>query len=202
MRVCDNFELGYLSGLVVGDCSLFAQKSRNYGIRLETTDKELASQFCKTIKTLNPFQKIFSYHRIHGFSKKLSIIKIINSKELYERFRPYKKADYHWEIPSFLQDIESKRGFLKGIFDAEGGIYAPTKSHCKPYLYLFSKHEDNLRQIAYLLSEFKIESKIWHVKKNECELSIGKKEGRRLFSQIIGFRLPRKCLLLQKYGGI
>ena len=104
--------------------------------------------------------------------------------------------------PEDLKTQEEKTAYIRGFFDAEGGIYPPQKSHSKPYLYLHSKHQDNLNQVANVLSEFQIESRIWRTHINEYCLSIGKKASRIAFSQIVGFGLPRKQSNLEKYGGL
>jgi len=203
-------KLGYFCGLTLGDAALFKTKGRNYGVRLESTDNELAVCFYDAVKkafpNLNPFfrtrQKIRYFPQCDKKYDSKTILVTVYSKRLYEALRPFKGKDFHWTIPTFLPSVESKIGFLQGIFDAEGSIHIPNGRKRKlPTATLYSKHRDNLWQVKILLNKFGIRSSLPKNKLIRCCLELRGIDTVTVFKTIIGFNLPRKRSKLASYCG-
>lgn len=200
-----DFLLGYLLGLIIGDGWIEKTKSRNYIIGLETTRRDYANLFSRTLRMRFPTLRIFIYERrkARRFPNgqtytSSSITTWVNSKQLYLILRPCKLKDFHWTIPDavFLTK-EAQRGFLRGIFDAEGSVDVPDR-----YLTLASKHKSNLQQVEDLLLRFGVRS--W-IQKRKSELRISSKNNCIVFRNEVGFgylpkirKLAEICTL--KYG--
>jgi intein-encoded DNA endonuclease-like protein len=194
-------ELGYLCGLVMGDGYLYKAKSRNYTIGLETTDEELANAFVETVNHVFPQLSVCvnERKRKHGFSAKKSVIITTSSKMLYEALRPFKLPDYRWIIPSFIDTKDSLRGFIRGIFDTEGGVHKPIIHRIHPpRVYCYSKHKENLTEVKEILMELFGINGFWSSKRITT-LYIGDINSVTLFYSEIGFGLPRKRLKLERY---
>jgi intein-encoded DNA endonuclease-like protein len=182
--------------LVIGDGYLKATKSHNYVIGLETTRKDYADHFTNVIQTRFTSLTVQRYQREKSrrfpngtFTNSTSFIVTTDSKQLYLLLRPYKQRDFHWSIPEIvLQSTEAKRGFLQGIFDAEGSVDVNDAT-----IQLISKHRQNLFQVQRLLAQFSIKS--W-VMQSRGRLKIYSRGGCIRFQKEIDFRyLPKKTKL-------
>lgn len=204
--------LGYFCGLTLGDGSLFKTKMRNYGVKLETTDVELADCFHTSVKVafpnLKPFyqtrRKIRYFPQCRKKYDSQTVTVTVYSKRLYEALRSSKGKDFHWTIPTFLTSVESKIGFLQGIFDAEGSIHSPHGRKRKlPSVALYSKHEDNLLQVKTMLSHFGVRScKVYRIR-HQCAhaFELRSTDTVTKFKPLIGFNLPRKRSKLASFCG-
>lgn len=191
------FNFGYLCGLVLGDGYLFRTKNRNYRVSLESTDEELATLFVEVARNLgfNPLgykrAKLRSFKSGYSYSNESWVI-TINSKQLYYLLRPFKKEDFLWQIPIFLvKKKEAILGFLSGLFDAEGTVD-------KKGLALSSKRIENVKQIQIVLSNVGIKSRLYVTRSSAQILTIREHLSKQLFQRLIGFRLQRKNVKLQK----
>ncbi len=145
-------ELGYFSGLVIGDGWIYRQKSRNYIIAIESTKIDIIDQFSKSaIKLSLKPSRIYIRQKTRKFPngeiRTDTLYKVlVNSKILYDVLKPYKQNEFRWQIPKFLNTKESLFGFIGGLFDAEGnvGLFK---------IAMASKHTENLIQIKKLLQE-------------------------------------------------
>jgi len=194
------FWTGYFCGLVLGDGYLESSKTRNYRIGVLSTKKELRGQFIKAVRKISPAMTVFQTQRRisrsfpNGVRREDMHYRVIfNSKELYQALRPFKKRDSIWEIPTFLTSRASLRGFLRGIFDAEGSVtLTNSKREWHFHLDLTSKHRSNLNSIAWLLLRFGIFCYTYYIPAGEFELEIGDRDSLRRFAKFINFGLSRK----------
>ncbi len=185
-------DLGYILGLVIGDGSIQATKTRNYRISLETTRKDYADLFEEVLKRRLPSltagrgrrekKRQFPNGRI---TKTPTFTIHASSKQLYEFIRPYKQDDFHWQIPKLaLERKDAARGFLQGIFDAEGSV-----DRTAPSVRLFSKHRGNLLPVRELLKSLGVKS--W-VRLPRGELRISSRGNCIRFQKEVGFRYEPK----------
>jgi len=194
------FWMGYFCGLVLGDGSLASAKTRNYQIAVESTKKELRRQFIKAVRKISPAVAVFQRQgRVsrsfpNGVRREdMHYSAVINSKKLYQVLRPFKKEDSIWEIPTFLTSRASLRGFLRGIFDAEGCVVLnSSRGRWYPFLVLSSKHQSNLNPIAWLLLRFGIFSHTRRTWAGRFELKISDRDSLKRFAKFINFGLDRK----------
>lgn len=196
------FDFGYLCGLVLGDGYLFRTKNGNYRVGLETTDEELATIFVDITRKMgfNPLlyrrSKNRSFATGQVYSNESCAI-TINSKQLYDLLRPFKKEDSFWDIPSFLfENEEAITGFLSGIFDAEGTVQMGESGCSNGKIGISSKHKENLEQVRALLERSGLKAKIYPYTKPI--LVISRYSDKSLFYSKIGFRLKRKNQRLSK----
>jgi len=192
-------DLGYLCGLIIGDGSIRKARSNNYTIQLSTTRKEFRDHFVESAVRVSSLLKSYLYeYKVTRMFPNGSVRSdmmyraIIDSKALYDALRPFKRPDYHWQVPSFLDTMDAQRGFLQGIFDAEGSVIFNKKQVSMSYIQIASKHKSNLLEIEQLLKKFGIEGC--------CFTKVGAVWGLRfwgrrnllLFATRIGFRLKKK----------
>lgn len=193
-------DLGYFCGLVLGDGSLYVRKKRRYYvIRLETTDSSLLACFVKVARKLGLNPRIGRRRRkrvIWGKFYDQTFLHVrANSKVIYEFLRRCKLPDYHWQYPQKCDTHEFARGFLRGMFDADGSV-----DFCNgaPRVSLVSKHRENLNQIQSLLSSLGIYSSMIANHPNASTLRIIRRSGILTFYREVGFGLERKQMKLEK----
>lgn len=192
------FNLGCLCGLILGDGYISKTKHRNYRINVKTTKADFAQYFTKILEEACPNLMVHRQVGIHTRKFPNGTIKTdtmylveTNSKILYEVIRPFKQRDYFWQIPKFLTTLESKMGFIRGIFDAEGCV-STNRLNKKGIYYLHitvaSKHKDNLVPIQELLFSLGISTHLYA--RNNAYIStlqIHKREDLIKFQRIINF---------------
>lgn len=198
-----SFQLGYFSGWLLGDGTLFKIKNGNYRIQFETTKVETIGLLTSVVKQLWPDINYLHSTRLktrkfpNGTIRTNQLFSLtFNSKAIYKAFCPYKETGYYWRMPDFLNTIESELGFLRGIFDAEG---CATKSwignnnyiHCR--VTLVSKRESNLIPIIHLLRKFAIRSRLEKLQGgNQFRLVIARIADLTKFANQIGFGIKEK----------
>jgi len=190
-------DLGWLVGVILGDGYIWRMQSGGYVIGMDTPEAAYARLFARTLKRRFPGLWVRQYFRrrnrvLNGrkFVEKAHSVRAV-SKFLYDFLRPHKRPDFHWTIPSsILKSRPCVRGFLQGIYDAEGGV-----QKSGPLICLTSKHRRNLSPVRDLLLGYGIESRFY--RDYTCyRLLISRKKNLFLFRDRIGFRLPRKQNLL------
>jgi len=190
-------DFGYFCGLILGDGDIVSTKNKNYLVRLGSTRAEFVQLFLSLIRSLfpqlNPYMTIERRIRTFPNGQEYNTPTyrvIVNSKILYEAFRPYKLPDYHWKVPDFLTTKESIIGFIRGIFDAEATVIIDKSRHHR--IDLSSKHGNNLEQIKVLLGKFGIQSRLY-VRQTMSHLYISTKCDLETFKRAIDFNyLPKK----------
>lgn len=129
----DNFDCGYLVGVVLGDGSLMKKKNRkgysSYGIELMVTSEAFALKFAGTVERLVGRRAMRrSAERSLKGNEKIKMppcsihvhIVRITSRDWYQRlFRIKKERDFSG-IVNMSRDF--KDGFLRGIVDSEGYV--------------------------------------------------------------------------------
>lgn len=195
------WKLGYFCGLLLGDgCLCYDKTNRAHLISFETPVKEFAGIIFGTMHQvgLNP-----------SLRERIRIRKLPNdqvtdlhyeikacSKVLYETLQPYKKSNKPWFVPKFLTSDESLKGFLRGIYDAEGSVstYFRWKSSQKEsvYITLCSKFGEGLLEVASVLRRFGIEPTPKLNRSSTFHLVIAKKASVQKFAEQIGFNLSWK----------
>jgi len=146
-----NWNYGYFLGLTLGDGSIWhSKRTGNYYIQLESTNRELVNLFREAGKILglHPTTEKPQFRESSFSPKKLHYRTRATSKVLFSLLRPLKLDDSYWKLPS-LPTKESRRGFLAGLFDAEGSV-------SKDRLDYSSKHVENLEQLLPLLKELEL----------------------------------------------
>ena len=152
-------DLGWLVGVILGDGYIWRMQSGGYVIGLDTPEVYYANLFGTTLAKRFPGLWAKRYFRrrnrlLNGkeFVEEIYTVRAV-SKFLYDFLRPHKQRDFHWTIPSSIRKSRAcTRGFLQGIYDAEGGVQPTRKRIC-----LTSKHRRNLSPVRELLQEFGIE---------------------------------------------
>ena len=186
-------DLGWLVGVILGDGYIWRMQSGGYVIGLDTPEAYYATLFSNTMAKRFPGLWVRQYFRRRNrqfkgkeFIEQVYTVRAV-SRFLYDFLRPHKQPDFHWTIPSSIRESQAcTRGFLQGIFDAEGGVHSS-----RPRICITSKHWQNLSPVRELLQEFGIESR-GYLDRNCSRLFIQRKKALVLFRDEIGFRLPRK----------
>src|SRR5947199_5467907 len=163
-------DLGWLVGIVLGDGYIWRMQSGGYVIGLDTPEEYYAALFCSTMAKRFPRLWVRQYFRRRNrlrnnikFVEEVYTVRAV-SRFLYDFLRPHKQPDFHWTIPVSIYESQAcMRGFLQGIYDAEGGI----QTSGGPRLCLTSKHRQSLSPVGYLVREFWIESRLYR----ECNCS-------------------------------
>ncbi len=142
--------LSYLIGFIVGD-GCFDSYGSHYRIKISEQKIEQLD-FLKNI-----IVKIFGVKcliRNEGSNRQKSNFLIINSKPVF-RFLTKVLRIKVGEVPKFIKqsDIENKKYFMRGIFDADGSV-DPKYIRCR--IRLFQKSSDLLRDIINMLKEVEI----------------------------------------------
>ena len=120
-------DLGYFLGVMKGDGSSYVTHDglgySRYCIQLEVTDREFAERFQ-------------AFLRNYGIQRKIVLKKAKNARQRFTYFIHYYKSKPYelWEISRWdLEKIESSLtdsgviGFLRGIYESEGGFYSNEK---------------------------------------------------------------------------
>lgn len=169
-------------GFVVGaseDGIVYYRESKNeYGLEIDQNSLEWLEVVQKKLK--------------RAYNKKSRIRKTtkgyfrlnVYSKELFSELSRYRKK------PSLvLQESEEfQRGFLQGIFDAEGSVRKERR-----HLTVSSKRKETIRILKILLKEFGINiGKPNKDKNNVISIPFYGKENLKRFEKQIGFRHPAK----------
>lgn len=207
-------DLGYFCGVVIGDGSIMPVREGCGAVSLQTHEWEFANLFKETARRLFPAlsSKIQTFltkpQTWRGYTIQSSIrySVVLSSIILYNALRPYKQPDSRWEIPKFLTTLESHKGFLQGIFDADGSVSRNKYWKLKEpgwsgrtwfgRIVLSSKHRESLEQVQELLfRQFGTSSKV-HTSSRVSMLQIGDYENKTKFYKQIGFRLERKMKIL------
>lgn len=186
-------DLGWLVGVILGDGYIWRMQSGGYVIGLDTPEAAYAALFAGTMERRFPGLWVRQYFRrrnrlMNGreFVEELHTVRAV-SRYIYDFLRPHKQPDFRWTIPlSIHQSQACVRGFLQGIYDAEGGV-----QKSGPRICLTSKHWENLSPARRLLQEFGIESRRYR-DYNCSRLFMGRTKDMLLFRDRIGFRLSRK----------
>lgn len=198
--------VGYLCGLILGDGFIIKTKRRNYWICLETTKLDFRDFFKEAVKVAFPNLHCYLSERVKkrkfpngSVRTNLTYLVRVDSKQLYQALCPYKRKDHHWTVPRFLSTKKSKIGFLKGIYDAEGGVAKKfINNKGNGTIGLGSKHKQNLIPVAKLLKNLDIESRMYKDKASNCyRLCIIRKKSKILFKKLINFRLEHKRKALE-----
>ena len=192
-----DFNLGWITGIVLGDGNVIKDR-RNFVTRLGSTDKTYVELFAEVMKHRFPNLTVGRYDGWRTYrvpTGKMMTRHVywarIYSKRLYDFFRPHKLEDYHWTIPLVvLSNIQAKRGFLQGIYDAEGSISTNSRGDCT--IALASKHKSNLIPIQGFLNGLGIRS-TWDMH-NQAVLRVSGRNQCIQFGNKIGFRMPRKSV--------
>lgn len=183
--------LGYFCGLVIGDGSIkHAKKTRNYRIRVCSTKTELIKVFkfsanklgLKVHKWMTETETVFSSGKVKQY------FACVDSKILYEKLNPYKLDNQKFDIPQFLTTDESRKGFLSGFFDAEGGTSGKE-------VRADSKWRSNLEKIRHLLNKYGISATIYprpRENPTRYRIRIFRIDSVKKFHKLIGFSLERK----------
>src|SRR5438445_5576925 len=132
-----NADLGWLVGVILGDGYIWRMQSGGYVIGLDTPEVFYADLFGGTLAKRFPGLWVKRYfrrrNRIFNGKKFVEDVYTIRavSKFLYDFPRPHKQHDFHWTIPSSIHRSRAcMRGFLQGIFDAEGGLHSSRPRIC------------------------------------------------------------------------
>lgn len=190
--------LGYVIGVLVGDGSLTKTRDYHYfkngkqvrkaeatkivprfrhTISLQCRDEDFAKAFVTHLKVVTlkkpTFYKVKKYYHVR-----------LTSIEWFHKLKPL-KDDLMWIINS---SFETKKGFLRGLFDSEASVDK------RPRVCLYNKNYDLLVFSQKLLKEFGIESYLISKEKirgARCSRLYIYKNARE-FGQLIGFSIQRK----------
>ncbi len=192
-----DFDLGGITGIVLGDGNVISDKKNRGIVRLGSTEKSYVDLFTEVTSKRFPNltvgrQDEWKTYRVPSGKWVTGHVywARIYSKRLFEFFRPHKMNDYHWTIPPMiLSNIVSKRGFLQGIYDAEGSISIGKRG--KYTICLASKHKSNLIPIQEFLTALGING-AWDMH-NQAVLRISGRNQCIQFGNKIGFRIARKA---------
>ena len=190
------WDWGYFCGLVIGDGTLYRTRN-NYSIQVGSTKTELVKAFrvCAKKLKLNP-SRIYAWERRRKLPNgeirnDVMYFCVMRSKIVYNLLRPCKLKDYRFKIPEFVfENVKALAGFLRGWFDAEGGI--------GDYVRASSKHGSNIEQIRKALERLGIRSTFGWYPATGFVVRICDCASIKLFAQLVGFGLARKRRKLSK----
>ena len=180
-------DLGWIVGTILGDGYIRRSKRMNYTIRLHSPRLEYCNLFMRVVKRRFPVLAVTRCVRPPSQGEcGPQFFFEVNSKVLYEFLRPHKQKDYHWTVPSEIKNSrDGLRGFLQGIFDAEGSVG-------ETCIEISSKHRENLEQLLPLLGSFSVIGKIYPHGDRHWILHIAGKRRATAFFKEIGFRYSPK----------
>lgn len=199
-------DFGHLCGLVLGDGYVFAKKSRNYGIGVATTDPELRELFSQLVESfsLTPITYERKDEREKWGKKYVQTVLECetNSKTMYSFFNEIKLNDHRWIYPEEMDCEEFRKGFLRGMFDAEGTINLSEREKRRlphPRIWFGQKHSECVNVICNLLQQLEIESNVYR-EPDFFRLDIYRINSVRRFYTQVNFGLPRKKKKLEEYA--
>jgi len=203
-----SFQFGELCGWIFGDGTMGKINGGGYRFTFRTTKTETLNCIRNVIGEALPAKRAGESGLVNTKPFPNGTVRTaqeyylyFSSEALYRALRPFKYWDF-WVVPSFIRRSQrAKRGFLRGIFDAEGtiakpGIWKHNGTQCRRsrQISLSSKHIQNLKQVQSLLLQLGIESHIYPRGNNSSTpcLCIMHKSSKVLFRDVIGFRLDYK----------
>jgi len=186
-----SFELGYVLGAIYGDGSIMYDEKRTlYNIRFAVLDKEFRDILLENIKKVYPY---------------LIDLKNMSRKgKIYYGLNIFSK-DFCGILKNFslnMMNQDMRRGFIVGIFDAEGsvGVYnldKPTK--VKRMISFTQKFGNVLNMVKEIIIGNGIKFYAWtrkgsgfNPKGRYLNLIITGKKNLILFKENFGFAIPRK----------
>lgn len=207
--IIKNKELPYIIGILIGDgCFYKVIKKGSYAqgrIVLGVKEKELAEKFTDSVyKILHKKKK----YTVRWSNAQRVYIVEFSSKELVEYLSK--------SLSELKEEIKiNPKGFLTGIFDAEGSISIKfQKGRIYPRIFLTNSDTELIEYVKILLTKFKISSTIQKntikgkektilgkktFTNNTCyNLSIENIKGVKKFANIIKFNIKRKQRRLKK----
>jgi hypothetical protein len=219
--ITPDYSLGYVIGVLMGDGSLSTWKDYHYfddnfqqvrkakatkivlrfryGFQLQVQDKDFAEEFAKHLSRISgrkvaPYEvsrppvteiagnKLAEPYEFRGYKVQMT------HKGLYQQIKPLLQ-NLTWMRPS---NIEVKKGFLRGLFDSEGGVSLAVGVYtCRAHIHLTNTNVALLLLTKDLLKEFGINSYIQTMPKIS-RLWIKRKDDAEKFYRIIGFSINRK----------
>jgi len=203
------FDHGYITGFILGDgCAtkgsylVHGKKTPNYKVLVGTTVKQTAEHFRDKMQATFPQLSPYFRETTHKYKDgRIPYFEVwVSSKEFWGFIRPLKLPDFAWRFPGELGSEDFKRGFLQGIFDAEGCIYQnhgkrgfPSYDTLYWRIEIGQKQRGNLDQICTLLREFNISGVISPENNSHMwKLTIAKRDQVLLFCKEVSFALPKK----------
>lgn len=193
--------LGYLVGEIFGDGWLYRNR-RNWRICLGTKSPDQAILFedaCRKVG-LHPFRYLRITKRLlrDKLYETPMIVVVSDSKNLWELLHRYKGSRF-WQYPTQLDNPEFARGFLQGIFDAEGSVSRRSGRKRGGRIHLWQKDKLEIETIVRLLARFGIPSRKYISRtRGLWFLQIYQNDGIKKFHREIGFRIPHKRKKLEE----
>jgi len=193
-------KLAYLLGALYGD-GCFSKEGK---VRFSSTDREFIDEVSKIVKELFKIELNIRINRLSLKNPKWRDSFELSSRRLYKLLSKFNPENID-VIPNFIEsgDIKTKASFIRGYFDAEGGVYLTTIKR-KDRLYnqitrhikCFSNNTRMLEKIKDLLNQLQIKSSIFKGKKDNFYVGLWNYQSIKRFNELIGFIIKRKQLAL------
>lgn len=179
-------EKGFILGASHDGIVYYRKNKNEYGLEIEQ----------KSAEWLEIVQRALE----KAYSKKSRIRK---TKKGYYRLNVYSKSLYiellkFRTTPKLIleQPEDFQKGFLQGIFDAEGSI-RKERSH----ITVSSNQEDIIEVVKNIMERYGFKlGKPWKDKNNVISIPLYGKESMKLFSDLINFRHPEKLSRLKLFA--
>ena len=183
-------ELAYLLG-AFRDATIDERKGKNYEIKIAQKNKKWLQLIQKLLK--NEFKKEGSITR---HMKGYWILRI-NGKEIVNKIKEIsemKIPQENWNTPSriFKSGSEIKVSYIKGFFDAEGGLPKKITKKSQKYIIFSQKNKESLEFIRKTLNELDIKPTNLTICGGVWEFRITKRKSIVKFIETIGSLHPDK----------
>lgn len=214
VQIIYNYSLGYVIGVLVGDGCIskwkdyhyFDEKHQQvpkaeatnivpryrYGFQLQCKDKDFIEAFAKHLsqvsgREISPYpikrgplteiagNKLSEPYTFKGWKVQLTF------KRLYKKLKPL-VDNLEWVLTS---KPKVKEGFLRGLFDSDGGTSE------RPRIHLTNSNMKLLKITKQLLEDFNIKGKIYP-QGPIFRLNIGSLKNAKKFYKSVGFSIDRK----------
>jgi DNA-binding transcriptional regulator WhiA len=187
-------KLSYLLGAIYGDGCF----TRDGKVSFSSTDKEFIEEVCKIVNNLFGLKLNIRFRKLSAKNKNWRDSYEFSSRRLYRLLSKFDLKRIR-KLPNFVSKTnKNKRKFIKGLFDAEGGIDLHTvkrkdgRTDIIRHLKCFSNNVELLEQIKDFLAQLKIESKIFKGKMPNYYICIWSYRNLKSFYESIGFVIKRK----------
>jgi intein-encoded DNA endonuclease-like protein len=187
------FELGYVTGVALGDGTTSISSDHNYAIKLQVNDKDFAEEFARRLGVIlkRPAPNVRWYEGRHAWRTQVSSLLLL--KFLREPLSAIGQI--------VRTSKQCKVGFLRGFFDSEGSCSIESLTVCNGELQKLELVNELLRSLRIQTTgphlghpaggTRMIRGKLCHVNKPQYYARVSNESWSR-FEELVGFSIKRK----------
>jgi intein-encoded DNA endonuclease-like protein len=197
-----SFELGYVAGVALGDGTTSISSDHNYAIKLQVNDKEFAEEFARCLGVIlhRPPPNVRWYEARRAWRTQVSSLLLLQ----------FLRQPTTALSATIMQNEDCSRGFVRGFFDSEGGVYEGTISAVNTDRTLVESVKAMLNNLGIATNPIgtrfvkgqsvMIRGKMYRAN-NDCFRISVRSLSRRRFLEKVGFAITRKNDALKRLFG-